>query len=81
MRDALETAIGDGSVGDRLWLYATYHCNLACVYCLTESHPRIADRRRLSDEAMVQAAREARELGFTCVGITGGETFMLPSFP
>ena len=68
-------------MGDRLWLYATYHCNLACVYCLTESHPRIADRRRLPDEAMLRAAREARELGFRCVGITGGETFMLPSFP
>ena len=81
MRDGVDTAIAEGRMGDRLWLYATYHCNLACVYCLTESHPRIADRRRLSDEAMVRAAREARELGFTCVGITGGETFMLPSFP
>jgi MoaA/NifB/PqqE/SkfB family radical SAM enzyme len=81
VRDAVETAIGDGRMGDRLWLYATYHCNLACVYCLTESHPGIADRRRLPDEAMVRAAREGRELGFTCIGITGGETFMLPSFP
>ena len=81
MRDAVESAIADGRMGDRLWLYATYHCNLACVYCLTESHPGIADRRRLSDVAMVRAAEEARELGFTCVGITGGETFMLPSFP
>ncbi|HEX7256332.1 MAG TPA: radical SAM protein [Gaiellaceae bacterium] len=81
MREAVESAIDEGRMGDRLWLYATYHCNLACVYCLTESHPRIADRRRLADEAMVRAAREARELGFTCVGITGGETFMLPSFP
>lgn len=81
MRDAVDTAIADGRMGERLWLYATYHCNLACVYCLTESHPGIADRRRLSDEAMVRAAAEARELGFTCVGITGGETFMLPSFP
>lgn len=81
MRDVVENAIADGRMGDRLWLYATYHCNLACVYCLTESHPRIAERRRLPDEAMVSAAREARELGFNCVGITGGETFMLPSFP
>ena len=81
MRDAIETAIADDRMGDRLWLYATYHCNLACIYCLTESHPRIADRRRLPDDAMVRAAEEARELGFSCVGITGGETFMLPSFP
>ena len=81
MRDAVESAIADGRMGDRLWLYATYHCNLACVYCLTESQPGIVDRRRLTDVAMVRAAEEARELGFTCVGITGGETFMLPSFP
>lgn len=81
MRDAVETAIAEGRMGDRLWLYATYHCNLACVYCLTESHPRIADRRRLPDDAMVRATVEGRELGFTCVGVTGGEPFMLPSFP
>jgi MoaA/NifB/PqqE/SkfB family radical SAM enzyme len=81
VRDAVETAIADGRMGDRLWLYATYHCNLACVYCLTESHPRIADRRRLPDEAMVRAAREAPALGFAGIGVTGGEPFMLPSFP
>ena len=67
-------------MGERLWLYATYHCNLACVYCLTESHPRIGARRALSPETMSQAAREAKELGFGSVGITGGEVFMLPDF-
>jgi MoaA/NifB/PqqE/SkfB family radical SAM enzyme len=67
-------------MGDRLWLYATYHCNLACVYCLTESSPRIANRRTLEADAMVRATREAKELGFACVGITGGEVFMLPDF-
>jgi MoaA/NifB/PqqE/SkfB family radical SAM enzyme len=81
VRVAVETAIADGRMGDRLWLYATYHCNLACVYCLTESHPAIADRRRLGDDAMVRAAEGARELGFACVGVTGGEPFMLRSFP
>lgn len=80
MREAIEQAVGDGRMGDRLWLYATYHCNLACVYCLTESHPRIANRRRLPDEAMVRVAREAKELGFGAVGITGGEVSMLPGF-
>lgn len=80
MREAIEQAVADGQMGDRLWLYATYHCNLACVYCLTESHPRIANRRRLPDETMVRAAREARELGFGAVGITGGEVSMLPGF-
>jgi MoaA/NifB/PqqE/SkfB family radical SAM enzyme len=71
-------AVAEGRMGDRLWLYATYHCNLACVYCLTESHPRIADRRALPGETMVRAVREARELGFAGVGLTGGEVFMLP---
>jgi MoaA/NifB/PqqE/SkfB family radical SAM enzyme len=67
-------------MGDRLWLYATYHCNLACVYCLTESAPAIANRRELPADAMVRAVHEARELGFRRVGITGGEVFMLRDF-
>lgn len=79
-REAFETAVADGRCGDRLWLYATYHCNLACVYCLTESHPAIASRRTLPREAMVRAAREARELGFAAIGVTGGEVFMLRDF-
>jgi MoaA/NifB/PqqE/SkfB family radical SAM enzyme len=74
-------AVAEGRVGDRLWLYATYHCNLSCAYCLTESHPRIADRRALDPAVMIESVREAAVLGFRSVGITGGEVFMLPSFP
>ena len=74
----LESAIADGRCGGRLWLYATYHCNLACVYCLTESHPRIKDRRALAPDVLVRLASEARELGLTSLGVTGGEVFMLP---
>ena len=80
MRAELEAAVAEGRMGDRLWLYATYHCNLACVYCLTESHPGIRDRRALSPETMTRATREAKELGFASVGITGGEVFMLRDF-
>jgi MoaA/NifB/PqqE/SkfB family radical SAM enzyme len=80
MRGSVEQALTEGRMGERLWLYATYHCNLACVYCLTESSPRIGNRRTLPREAMVRAAREARELGLRSVGITGGEAFMLPDF-
>ena len=80
MRELLEQAVADRRAGDRLWLYATYHCNLACNYCLTESMPGILDRRTLSSETMVRAAREARELGFKNVGVSGGEAFMLPDF-
>jgi MoaA/NifB/PqqE/SkfB family radical SAM enzyme len=78
---AFAGAVAGGRAGDRLWLYATYHCNLTCAYCLTESHPRIADRRTLRLDTMVRAVEEAAELGFRSVGITGGEVFMLPSFP
>jgi MoaA/NifB/PqqE/SkfB family radical SAM enzyme len=81
MNESLARAVEEGRVGDRLWLYATYHCNLACVYCLTESSPRIADRRTLAREAMRRAVEEACDLGFACVGVTGGEAFMLPWFP
>jgi len=81
VREAFEAAVADGRVGDRLWLYATYHCNLACSYCLTESSPRVTNRRAVSPETMLRAAREAKELGFTSVGVTGGEVFMLPWFP
>ncbi len=80
LEQAFAGAVADGRVGDRLWLYATYHCNLACSYCLTESHPRIADRRTLRPEAMLQGVTEGAALGFGSVGITGGEVFMLPSF-
>jgi MoaA/NifB/PqqE/SkfB family radical SAM enzyme len=75
--DALATAVEEGRCGDRLWLYATYHCNLACVYCLTESHPRIANRRELTHETMLCLAQQAEELGFAALGVTGGEIFML----
>jgi MoaA/NifB/PqqE/SkfB family radical SAM enzyme len=81
MRDDLQAAVAEARVGDRLWLYATYHCNLACVYCLTESSPRIAARRELPAETLLRAAREGRELGFRSVGVTGGEVFMLRDFP
>jgi MoaA/NifB/PqqE/SkfB family radical SAM enzyme len=78
VRPTLADAVEEGRAGDRIWLYATYHCNLACTYCLTESHPRIAHRREFVQEALVDSAREAHSLGFGSVGITGGEVFMLP---
>ena len=73
-------AIGDGRIGGRLWLYANYHCNLRCSYCLTESAPGVA-RRLLAPETMLQRAREARELGFSGLGVTGGEPFLLDWMP
>lgn len=81
LREAVADAIAERQMGERLWLYATYHCNLACSYCLTESSPQVSDRRALDRAAMVEAVHQARDLGLACVGITGGETFMLPWFP
>jgi MoaA/NifB/PqqE/SkfB family radical SAM enzyme len=80
LSDAIARAVDEGRMGDRLWLYATYHCNLACAYCLTESSPRIARRRTLSRATMIRAVEEAAELGFGRAGVTGGEVFMLPDF-
>jgi MoaA/NifB/PqqE/SkfB family radical SAM enzyme len=81
VRTAVDAAVADGRMGDRLWLYTTYHCNLRCSYCLTESSPRMRDRRELGGEAMLAAVRGAAELGFRRVGVTGGELFMLPWIP
>jgi MoaA/NifB/PqqE/SkfB family radical SAM enzyme len=81
MKDLVETARAEGRMGGYLWLYATYHCNLACTYCLTESAPAIVNRRALSAETLLRAAHEARALGFAGLGITGGEVFMLSWFP
>ena len=73
-------AIDAGILGDRLWFYANYHCNLECSYCLTESGPNVP-RRMLSADDMLVRAREAKALGFRALGVTGGEPFMVPSMP
>ena len=72
--------MAEGAVGGRLWLYSNYHCNLVCTYCLTESGPKVA-RRELDPATMLDLAREAKELGFTGVGVTGGEPFLVPEMP
>ena len=77
---AVADAIDEGRIGGRLWFYANYHCNLRCTYCLTESAPGV-ERRLLAPEAMVERALEARELGFTALGVTGGEPFLLDWMP
>ena len=74
----LAEAIAGGVIGDRVWLYSNYHCNLACAYCLTDSAPT-SPRRELSAEAMVTVARQAKELGFVALGVTGGEPFLRPN--
>jgi MoaA/NifB/PqqE/SkfB family radical SAM enzyme len=73
-------AVENGTIPGRVWLYANYNCNLTCNYCLTESSPQSA-RRELVAEQMVAVATEAKDLGFTGIGVTGGEPFLRPDLP
>ena len=77
---AAQAALLEGVIGCRLWLYSNYHCNLSCSYCLSDSSPT-APHRELPLERLVELAVEARELGFTELGITGGEPFLVPGLP
>jgi hypothetical protein len=51
-----------------------------CTYCLTESGPKVA-RRELDPVTMLGLAREAKEVGFTSLGITGGQPYLVPELP
>jgi MoaA/NifB/PqqE/SkfB family radical SAM enzyme len=72
---SIAEAVESGGLPGRVWLYSNYHCNLDCNYCLTESAPGVA-KRQLTHEQMVSAASQARDLGFTDLGVTGGEPFL-----
>ena len=37
-------AVADGTLPGRVWMYANYHCDIECTYCLTESGPRVEKR-------------------------------------
>jgi MoaA/NifB/PqqE/SkfB family radical SAM enzyme len=76
----LETSLEAGRLSPRVWFYANYHCNLRCSYCLTESAPGVP-RRELGPQRMLALAREARDLGFSELGVTGGEPFLLDYLP
>lgn len=80
MVTAVAQAVADGLIGSRLWLYSNYHCNLTCTYCLTESAPKVA-RRQLPVERLPEIAVEARAMGFTALGVTGGEPFLVRGLP
>ena len=73
-------AVAEGRLPGRVWFYSTYACNLACTYCLTESAPGVP-RRALAGARIVDLTRQAEALGFTEVGITGGEPFLSPDLP
>lgn len=76
----IAAAVAQGRLPGRAWMYANYNCNIACAYCLTESSPKVA-RRALGPEKMLEIGRQAKELGFTDLGVTGGEPFLQPHMP
>lgn len=78
-------AAGDGEftggqatpVGERLWLYSNFNCNLACSYCCAESSPK-ATPRLLPVEVALAVADEFCALGGRELLVTGGEPFLHP---
>jgi pyruvate-formate lyase-activating enzyme len=72
-------ATGDEArpLGERLWLYVNFDCNLQCDYCCVRSSPT-APRRALSLPAVHRIADEAPPLGVRTFFVTGGEPFLLP---
>ncbi len=64
-------------LGERLWVYLNFHCNLKCDYCCVRSSPT-ASRRELGIVRARQIAREAPALGVRELFATGGEPFLLP---
>lgn len=64
-------------LGERLWLYVNFDCNLRCDYCCVRSSPT-APRRALGIDAVRRIATEAPPLGVRTFFVTGGEPFLLP---
>jgi pyruvate-formate lyase-activating enzyme len=64
-------------LGERLWLYVNFDCNLRCDYCCVRSSPTAA-RRALGIERIRRIAAEAPPLGVRTFFVTGGEPFLLP---
>jgi len=78
--NALASVFSQGSrtpIGQRLWIYTNFDCNLACAYCCAESSPR-ADARRYGVDLARETFAEFAELGGREVLLTGGEPFMHP---
>ncbi len=71
-------SLGDRTpVGQRLWVYTNFDCNLACDYCCAASSPKAA-ARRVTPELGWALFEEFAALGGQEVFLTGGEPFMHP---
>ncbi|CAN5157181.1 radical SAM protein [soil metagenome] len=74
--DPIESLSVDRRPGFRLWVYTSFHCNLACDYCCVESSPK-ASPRVVSVEEFARLVGEAVDAGVAELFLTGGEPFML----
>ncbi len=75
-----DTTFTSGSatpVGERLWIYTNFHCNLACGYCCARSSPA-ADPRLMPLSLTEAVAAEFAALGGRELFVTGGEPFLHP---
>ncbi len=63
-------------LGERLWLYTNFDCNLRCHYCCVRSSPT-SPRRALDLELVRRLVAQARPLGLKELFVTGGEPFLL----
>jgi pyruvate-formate lyase-activating enzyme len=63
-------------LGERLWLYTNFDCNLRCDYCCVRSTPA-SPRRELGFDLVRRIVGQARPLGLKELFVTGGEPFLL----
>ena len=74
---AVAQAIAQNRIGGRLWLYANYHCNLRCAYCMPEKDYVWLPREDvLTLEEMATLAGYFTDLGVDRVRLTGGEPLL-----
>ncbi|MEP6851426.1 MAG: radical SAM protein [bacterium] len=64
-------------VGDRLWLYSNFHCNLSCGYCCARSSPQ-AQRSLMPLGLALRVADDFAGLDGRELLVTGGEPFLHP---
>jgi uncharacterized Fe-S cluster-containing radical SAM superfamily protein len=61
-----------------LWLNTGTLCNIECAHCYIESSPRNKRLEHLRLEEIRPFIEEAREMGASEIGFTGGEPFLNP---
>ncbi|NIA02324.1 MAG: radical SAM protein [Nitrospirae bacterium] len=74
---ALDDAVMTISKGlDLIWVELTERCNQKCIHCYAESEPNRSIT--MSYDLVSQVIKEASELRFSKIQLTGGEPFLHP---